>query len=80
MDRVSSILKWKTDREVHPLEKEKLSDDVYIYLIVFFILMCFAMIGLYILIICIGFYRSVSETASRKVIFERENSTQVEEV
>ena len=77
MDRVSSILKWKTERTVHPLEEEKLSDGLYFYLILSFVLLCFVMIGLYVFIICIGLCRTVKET-SRKV--SRENSTLVEEV
>ena len=78
MDKVSSILKWKTDRKVQEDNNEdKLSDDTYFYLLIFFVISSFLMIGLYVLIICIGFYRSMTETA-RKV--SRENSTLIEEV
>ena len=78
MDKVSSILKWKTDRKA-PEDKNdgKLSDDAYFYILLFFVTFSFLMIGLYVLIICIGFYRSMTETA-RKV--SRENSTLIEEV
>ena len=78
MDKVSSILKWKTDRKVQEDNNEdKLSDDTYFYLLIFFVIFSFLMIGLYVLIICIGFYRSMTDTA-RKV--SRENSTLIEEV
>ena len=78
MDRVSSILKWKTDRKAPEEHGDgKLSDDAYFYLLLFFILFSFLMIGLYVLIICLGFYRSMTDTA-RKV--SRENSTFIEEV
>ena len=78
MDKVSSILKWKTDRKVQEDNNEdKLSDDTYFYLLIFFVIFSFLMIGLYMLIICIGFYRSMTDTA-RKV--SRENSTLIEEV
>ena len=78
MDKVSSILKWKTDRKVQEDNNEdKLSDDTYFYLLIFFVIFSFLMIGLYVLIICLGFYRSMTETA-RKV--SRENSTLIEEV
>lgn len=78
MDKVSSILKWKTDRKVpEDNNEDKLSDDTYFYLLIFFVISSFLMIGLYVLIICLGFYRSMTETA-RKV--SRENSTLIEEV
>ena len=78
MDKVSSILKWKTDRKVQEDNNEdKLSDDTYFYLLIFFVIFSFLMIGLYVLIICLGFYRSMTDTA-RKV--SRENSTLIEEV
>ena len=78
MDKVSSILKWKTDRKVQEDNNEdKLSDDTYFYLLIFFVIFSFLMIGLYVLINCIGFYRSMTDTA-RKV--SRENSTLIEEV
>ena len=80
MDKVSSILKWQTDRKVHELESDKLSDDAYFYMILFFLLFTVIMIGLYVVIICLGFYKSVTDT-SRKV--EREDSaeyTYIEEV
>ena len=77
MDKVSSILKWKTDRKVpEDNNEDKLSDDTYFYLLIFFVISSFLMIGLYVLIICLGFYRSMTETA-RKV--SRENSTLIEE-
>ena len=78
MDKVSSILKWKTDRKVpEDNNEDKLSDDTYFYLLIFFVISSFLMIGLYVLIICLGFYRSMTETA-RKV--SRENSTLIKEV
>ena len=78
MDKVSSILKWKTDRKAPEDNNDgKLSDDAYFYILLFFVTFSFLMIGLYVLIICIGFYRSMTETA-RKV--SRENSTLIEEV
>ena len=78
MDKVSSILKWKTDRKVpEDNNEDKLSDDTYFYLLIFFVISSFLMIGLYVLIICLGFYRSMTETA-RKV--SREDSTLIEEV
>ena len=78
MDKVSSILKWKTDRKAPEDNNDgKLSDDAYFYILLFFVIFSFLMIGLYVLIICLGFYRSMTETA-RKV--SRENSTLIEEV
>ena len=78
MDKVSSILKWKTDRKApEDINDGKLSDDAYFYILLFFVIFSFLMIGLYVLIICLGFYRSMTETA-RKV--SRENSTLIEEV
>ena len=73
MDKVSSILKWQTNRKVHEIESDKLSDDAYFYMIIFFLIFTVIMIGLYVVIICIGFYKSVKDT-SRKV--EREDSTE----
>ena len=73
MDKVSSILKWQTNRKVHEIESDTLSDDAYFYMIIFFLIFTVIMIGLYVVIICIGFYKSVKDT-SRKV--EREDSTE----
>ena len=78
MDKVSSILKWKTDRRAPEDNIDgNLSDDTYFYLLIFFVIFSFLMIGLYVMIICIGFYRSMTDTA-RKV--SRENSSLIEEV
>ena len=78
MDKASSILRWQTDRKPPAAAgNDRLSDDAYFYLLLFFVVFSFVMIGLYVLIMCVGFYRSMTDTA-RKV--SRENSTLIEEV
>ena len=59
-------MKWAKERVYNPPENDQLSEEYGLYLIIFFAIFSAIMIGLYILIICCGFYKSLNET-SRKV-------------
>lgn len=79
MDRVSSILKWKTDREAPQEEEPDFTQNVYFCLILSFIIFCFIMIFLYVIISCISCYRAL-KSSEESLKDSREESTLVIEV
>lgn len=70
-------MKYAKERDNLPSEENDLSEVYGLYLILFFVIFSVIMIGLYILIICCGFYKSWNE-ASRNVY--RTPTCQMEEV
>ena len=66
MDKVEALLRdwpdWPRQRMVHPIEAEKLPDSIYLFLIIFFTIFSALMVLLFVLIIWIGIYKSVTDS------------------
>ena len=80
MDKVEALMRewpdWQQRRIVHPIESEKIPESVYPLIIIFFAIFTVLMVLLFILVIMVGIYRSVTDQ-SRKMDPERRRLVEV---